>query len=66
MECFWTTDFDNNSRLITLSGGYENLHYFTQFIITTFYMYKNNKIYLKILCSVACCLFAFLHLVVPE
>jgi hypothetical protein len=30
--------FDNNNRLITLSGGYKNLHYLTQFIITTLYM----------------------------
>ena len=51
--------FDKNNRLITLSGGYKNLHYLTQFIVTNFYMYKNNKIYLKNLCSVACCLFAF-------
>jgi hypothetical protein len=51
--------FDNNNRLITLSGGYENLHYLTQFIVTNFYVYKNNKIYLKNLCIVACCLFAF-------
>jgi len=50
--------FDNNNWLITLSRGYKNLHYLTQFIVTTFYMYKkNNKIYLKNLCSVACCLF---------
>jgi hypothetical protein len=27
--------FDNNNRWITLSGGY-----LTQFIVTTFYMYK--------------------------
>jgi hypothetical protein len=26
--------FDNNNRLITLSGGYQNLHYLTQFIVT--------------------------------
>jgi len=51
--------FDNNNRLITLSGGYKNLHYLTQFIVTNFYMYKNNKIYLKNLCNVAFCLFAF-------
>jgi hypothetical protein len=53
------TLFDNNNRLITLSGRYKNLHYLTQFIVTNFYMYKNNKIYFKNLCSVACCLFAF-------
>jgi hypothetical protein len=51
--------FDNNNRLITLSRGYKNLHYLTQFIVTIFYMYKNNNIYLNNLCSVACCLFAF-------
>jgi hypothetical protein len=28
--------FDNNNRLITLSGGYKNLYYLTQFIVTTF------------------------------
>jgi hypothetical protein len=54
--------FDNNNRLITLSGGYKNLHYLNQFVVTTFYMYKNNNIYLNAICSVACCL----HLVVPE
>ena len=37
--------FDNNNRLITLSGGYNNLHYLTQFIVTTFYMYKNNNFF---------------------
>jgi hypothetical protein len=26
--------FDNNNRLITLSGGYKHLHYLTQFIVT--------------------------------
>jgi hypothetical protein len=26
--------FNNNNRLITLSGGYKNLHYLTQFIVT--------------------------------
>jgi len=26
--------FDNNNQLITLSGGYKNLHYLTQFIVT--------------------------------
>jgi hypothetical protein len=26
--------FDNNNRLITLSGGYKNLHYLTKFIVT--------------------------------
>jgi hypothetical protein len=56
--------FDNNNRLITLSGGYKNLHYLTQFIVTNFYMYKNNKIYLKktdVVLPVVC-----LHLVVLE
>jgi hypothetical protein len=37
------TLFDNNNRLITLSGGYKNLHYLTQFIVTTFYMYKKQQ-----------------------
>jgi hypothetical protein len=43
--------FDKNNRLITLSGGYKHLHYLTQFIVTTFYMYKKQQ---------------NLHLVVPD
>jgi hypothetical protein len=39
--------FDNNNRLITLSGGYKYLHYLNQFIVTNFTCIKNNKIYLK-------------------
>jgi hypothetical protein len=35
--------FDKNKRLITLSGGYKNLHYLTEFIVTTFYMYKKHQ-----------------------
>jgi hypothetical protein len=35
--------FDNNNRLITLSGGYIKLHYLTEFIVTTFYMYKKQQ-----------------------
>jgi len=35
--------FDSNNRLITLSGGYKNLHYLIQFIVTTFYMYKKQQ-----------------------
>jgi len=35
--------FDNSNRLITLSGGYKNLHYLTQFIITNFYVYKKQQ-----------------------
>jgi hypothetical protein len=53
--------FDNNNRLITLSGGYKNLHYLTQFIVTTFFIVKTTFI-LKNVCSVSWCL----HLVVPE
>jgi len=34
--------FYNYNRLITLSGGYKNLHHLTQFIVTTFYMYKKQ------------------------
>ena len=34
--------FDNNNRLITLSGGYKYLHYLTQFIVTTFYMSREQ------------------------
>ena len=56
--------FDNNNRLITLSGGYKNLHYLTQFFVTTFYMYKNSNIYLKKTYVVLP--FVCLHLVVPE
>ena len=51
--------FDNNNQLITLSGGYKNLHYLTQFIVTTFYMYKKQQNLFKKVCIVACCLFAF-------
>jgi hypothetical protein len=54
--------FDNNNRLITLSGGYKNLHYLTQSIVTTFYMYKKH-LFLKtyVVLPVVC-----LHLAVPE
>ena len=52
--------FDNNNRLITLSGGHNNVNYLTQFIVTTFYIYKKQQhLFKKNLCSVACCLFAF-------
>jgi hypothetical protein len=37
--------FDNNNRLVTLSGGYKNLHYLTQFIVTTFYIYKKQHLF---------------------
>ena len=56
--------FDNNNRLITLSGGYKNLHYLTQFIVTTFYIYKKQQHLFKknyLVLPVVC-----LHLVVPE
>jgi hypothetical protein len=55
--------FDNNNRLITLSGRSKNLHYLTQFIVTTFYMYKKQQNLLKKtdVLSVVC-----LHLVVPK
>jgi hypothetical protein len=41
--------FDNNNRLITLSEGYKNLRYVTQFIVTVqhFTCIQNNKINLK-------------------
>ena len=58
------TLFDNNNRLITLRGGYKNLHCLTQFIVTTFYMYKKQQNLFKktyVLLPVVC-----LHLVVPE
>jgi hypothetical protein len=35
--------FANNNRPITLSGGYKNLHNLTQFIVTTFYVYKKQQ-----------------------
>ena len=41
--------FDNNNRLITLSGGYKNLHYLTQFIVTTFYIYKKQNLFKKLM-----------------
>ena len=41
--------FGNNNRLITLSGGYNNLHYLTQFIFTTFYMYKKQNLFKKLM-----------------
>jgi hypothetical protein len=56
--------FDNNNRLITLSGGYKNFRYLTQFTVTTFICVKNHQIYLKktyVVLPVVC-----LHLVVPE
>jgi hypothetical protein len=55
--------FDYNNRLITLSGGYKNLHYLTQFIVTTFYMCKKQQNLFKthVFLPVVC-----LHLVVPE
>jgi hypothetical protein len=57
--------FDNNNRLITLSRGYKNLHYLTQFIVATFTYIRNNKIYVFkktcVVLPVVC-----LHLVVPE
>jgi len=43
MITFGPTLFDNNNRLIALSGGYKNLRYLTQFIVTTFYMYKKQQ-----------------------
>jgi hypothetical protein len=55
--------FDNN-QLITVSREYKKLHYLTQFIVTTFYMYKKTaKFILKtyVVLPVVC-----LHLVVPE
>jgi hypothetical protein len=66
MFTFGLALFDKNNRQITLSGGYKNLHYLTQFICysTTFYMYKKQqKFVLKayVLLPVVC-----LQLVVPE
>jgi hypothetical protein len=52
-------------RLITLSGGYKNLHYLTQFIVTVqpFICIKTTKFILKtcVMLPVVC-----LQLVVPE
>ena len=58
--------FDNNNRLITLIGGYKNLHYLTQFIVTVqhfTFIKKTTKFILKtyVVLSVVC-----LQLVVPE
>jgi hypothetical protein len=56
--------FDKNNRPITLSGGYKNLHYLTQFIVTNFTcIKKTTKFILKtyVMLPVVC-----LHLVVPE
>jgi hypothetical protein len=55
--------FDNNNRLITLNRGYKNLHYLTQFIITTFYMYKKQQNLFKICVVLPVVCF---HLVDPE
>jgi hypothetical protein len=36
--------FDNNNQLIALSSrGYKSMHYLTQFIVTTFYVYKKQQ-----------------------
>jgi hypothetical protein len=43
MITFGPALFDNNNWLITLSGGYKNLHYLTQFIVMTFCMYKKQQ-----------------------
>jgi hypothetical protein len=63
MITFGPALFDKNNRLILLNGGYKNLHYLTQFIVTTFYMYKKTKFILKtyVVLPVVC-----LDLVVPE
>jgi hypothetical protein len=58
--------FDNNNRLITLSGGYKNLYYLTKFIVTvqSFTCIKTTKFILKktyVVLPVVC-----LQLVVPE
>jgi hypothetical protein len=57
--------FDDNNRLITLSGGYKNLHYLTQFIFTVkhFTCIKTTKFIWKtyVVLPVVC-----LQLVVPE
>jgi hypothetical protein len=37
--------FDNNNQLTKLSVGYINLHYLTQFIVTTFYMYQKQNLF---------------------
>jgi hypothetical protein len=50
--------------LITLSRGYKNLHYLTQFIVTIFTCIKNNNIYFKKTYVVLPVV--WLHLVVPE
>jgi hypothetical protein len=52
--------FDNNNRPITLSGGYKNLHYLTQFIVTvqpftcikktTKFIFKKTYVLLPVVC----------------
>ena len=57
MTTLGPTLFDNNNRLITLSGGYKNLHYLTQLLLQPFTCIKNNTIYLKktyVVLSVVC------------
>jgi hypothetical protein len=64
MTTFGPALFDNNNWLFTLSGGYKNLHYLTQFIVTVFYIYKKTtKFILKtyVVLPVVC-----LHLAVLE
>jgi hypothetical protein len=57
--------FDKNNRLITLSGGYKNFHYLTQFIVTVqhFTCIKKENLFKKtyVVLPVVC-----LQLVVPE
>jgi hypothetical protein len=65
VEAAYYEHFDNNNRLITLSGGYKNLQYLTQFIVTVqhFTCIKTTKFILKtyVVLSVV-----FLQLVIPE
>jgi len=51
--------FDNKNQLITLSGGYKNFHYLTQFIVTTFCMYNKQQNLFKKHVVLPVCLFAF-------
>jgi hypothetical protein len=44
--------FDKNKRMITLSGGYKNLHYLTQFIVTVQHftcIKKQQNLFLKLM-----------------
>jgi hypothetical protein len=55
--------FDNNNRVITLSGGYKNLRYLTP-LLQPLTCIKTTKLFKKLM--YCCLLFVCLHLVVAE